>query len=283
MPGMSGWKRRAFTNWMETSRKPVAGHFALLAADRVGFEIGDYDRTKTLVIDPVLSYSTYLGGSGSELHPSIAVDSALDMYVTGATSSTDFPVTDGSTLKAGATTNVFVAKFDPTGATLQFAGYFGGTGADSPVGIAVDAATNIYVAGTTNSTDFPTSTSAFQQTPKSPGNQHAFVSVLNSNAGSNTYSFGYSTYLSGSNTDTASGMTLDNKGFVYVIGITNSTDFPLAPSAGNIPVDLAGRERVFHQQSRSDFDGKQQPEFLDVLRWRIPHERNRDGRRDRGR
>ncbi len=226
-------------------RKPVAGHFALLAADRVGFEIGDYDRTKTLVIDPVLSYSTYLGGSGSELHPSIAVDSALDMYVTGATSSTDFPVTDGSTLKGGATTNVFVAKFDPTGATLQFAGYFGGTGADSPVGIAVDAATNIYVAGTTNSTDFPTSTSAFQQTPKSPGNQHAFVSVLNSNAGSNTYSFGYSTYLSGSNTDTASGMTLDNKGFVYVIGITNSTDFPLAPSAGTFQSTLQGANAFF--------------------------------------
>ena len=226
-------------------RRPVAGHFALLAADRVGFEIGDYDRTRALVIDPVLSYSTYLGGTGSELRPSIAVDSALDMYVTGATSSTDFPVTDGSTLKGGATTNVFVAKFDPTGATLQFAGYFGGTGADSPVGIAVDAATNIYVAGTTNSTDFPTSTSAFQTTPKSSGNQHAFVSVLNSNPGSNTYSFGYSTYLSGSNTETASGMTLDNKGFVYVIGITNSTDFPLAPSAGTFQSTLQGANAFF--------------------------------------
>jgi hypothetical protein len=223
------------------ARKPVAGHFALLAADRVGFEIGNYDRTKTLVIDPVLSYSTYLGGTGSELHPSIAVDSALDMYVTGATSSTDFPVTDGSTLKGGATTNVFVAKFDPTGATLQFATYIGGTKADSPVGIAVDAATNIYVAGTTNSTDFPTSTSAFQTTPKSPGNQHAFVSVINGSG--NT--LGYSTYLSGSNTEMASGMTLDNKGFVYVIGITNSTDFPLAPSAGTFQSTLQGANAFF--------------------------------------
>jgi len=225
-------------------RKPVAGHFALLAADRVRFEIGDYDRTKMLVIDPVLSYSTYLGGTGSELRPSIAVDSALDMYVTGATSSTDFPVTDGSTLKSGATTNVFVAKFDPTGATLQFAGYIGGTKADSPVGIAVDAATNIYVAGTTNSPDFPTSTSAFQTAPKAPGNQHAFVSVLN-NPANNAYTLGYSTYLSGSNTDTASGMTLDNKGFVYVIGITNSTDFPLAPAAGTFQSTLQGTNTFF--------------------------------------
>jgi hypothetical protein len=222
------------------ARKAVAGQFALLAADRIGFEIGDYDRTKALVIDPVLSYSTYLGGTGSELHPSIAVDSALDMYVTGATSSTDFPVTDGSTFKSGATTNVFVAKFDPTGATLGYATYFGGTGADSPVGIAVDAATNVYVAGSTTSTDFPTSTSAFQGTPKSPGNAHAFVSQLDS-----TGKLAYSTYLSGSNTDTASGMTLDNKGFVYVIGVTNSTDFPLAPAAGTFQSTLQGANAFF--------------------------------------
>jgi hypothetical protein len=169
------------------ARKPVAGHFALRAADRVGFEISDYDRTKTLVIDPVLSYSTYLGGTGSELHPSIAVDSALDMYVTGTTSSTDFPPVNPVQATLKGTANVFVAKFDPTGATLQFASYLGGTGADSPVGIAVDAATNIYVAGTTNSTDFPTSTSAFQTAPKSPGNQHAFVSVLNNPSGDNAY------------------------------------------------------------------------------------------------
>ncbi len=225
-------------------RKPVAGHFALLAADRVGFEIGDYDRSRMLVIDPVLSYSTYLGGSGSELRPSIAVDSALDMYVTGTTSSADFPpVNPVQGLKG--TANVFVAKFDPTGATLLFASYIGGTGADSPVGIAVDAATNIYVAGTTNSTDFPHSASAFQTAPKSPGNQHAFVFVLNNPAGDNAYALGYSTYLSGSNTDTASGMTLDNKGFVYVIGITNSTDFPLAPSAGTFQSSLQGANAFF--------------------------------------
>jgi hypothetical protein len=223
------------------TRRLVDGHFNLLAADRVGFDIGDYDRTKTLVIDPVLTYSTYLGGTGSELRPSVAVDSALDMYVTGTTSSTDFPTVNPvqGTLKG--TTNVFVAKFDPTGATLQFATYLGGTGADTPVGVAVDAATNIYVAGTTNSTDFPTSTSAFQTMPKSPVNQHAFVSVINGSG--NTLS--YSTYLSGTNNDTASAMTLDNKGFVYVIGITNSTDFPLAPAAGTFQSTLQGQNAFF--------------------------------------
>jgi hypothetical protein len=222
------------------ARKPISAQFTLLAADRVGFDIGAYDPSRTLVIDPVLTYSTYLGGSGSELHPTIAVDSALDMYVTGATSSTDFPVTDGSTLKAGATTNVFVAKFDPTGANLLFASYIGGTGADSPVGIAVDAANNVYVAGTTTSTDFPTSTTAFQATPNAPGNPHAFVTQITS-AGT----LGYSTYLSGGKTDTATGMTLDNKGFVYVIGTTNSTDFPLAPVAGTFQSTLQGANAFF--------------------------------------
>jgi hypothetical protein len=222
------------------ARKPVTGRFALLAADRVGFDIGAYDRSKPLVIDPVLTYSTYLGGTGNEVHPSVAVDSALDMYVTGATSSTDFPVTDGSTFKAGATTNVFVAKFDPTGATLEFATYVGGTGADTSVGIAVDAATNVYLAGTTTSTNFPTSSTAFQTTPNAPGNPHAFVTQLDG-----TGVLKYSTYLSGGKTDTATGMTLDNKGFVYVIGITDSTDFPLAPVAGTFQSTLQGTNAFF--------------------------------------
>ena len=221
-------------------RKPVAGSFVLLAEDRVGFSVGAYDRSKTLIIDPALNYSSYLGGGGTERLPSIAVDSALDMYVAGTTNSTDFPVTDGSTFKTGATSNIFVAKFDPTGANLIFATYLGGTGADTSVGVAVDAALNVYLAGTTTSTDFPTSPSAFQGTPKSPGLPHAFVTQLTMSG-----ALQYSTYLSGTGTDTASGMTLDNKGFVYVIGITNSTDFPLAPVAGTFQSTLQGAKAFF--------------------------------------
>lgn len=222
------------------ARKPVAGRFVVLAEDRVGFAIGDYDRSKTLIIDPVLNYSTYLGGTNTERLPSVAVDSALDIYVAGTTNSTDFPVTDGSTFQSVATTNIFVAKFDPTGATLLFATYLGGTGADTSVGVAVDAALNVYLAGTTTSTNFPTSTSAFQLTPKSPGLAHAFVTQLDGNG-----VMKYSTYLSGTNTDMATGMTLDNKGFVYVIGTTTSTDFPLAPVAGTFQSTLQGAKAFF--------------------------------------
>ncbi len=220
---------------------PVSGRFVLLAQDTVGFELGNYDRSKTVTIDPVLTYSTYLGGSGTEMLPSIAVDLAQGIYLSGATSSTDFPVTDSSTFKSGATSNIFVAKFDPTGATLVFATYLGGTGADVSAGIAVDAATNVYVAGTTTSTDFPTSTNAFQTTPRAPGNPHTFVTELDSSGAT----LKYSSYFSGTKTDTAKGMTLDNKGFVYVIGITDSTDFPLAPTAGTFQSTLQGANAFF--------------------------------------
>jgi hypothetical protein len=231
---------RVYQEQEASSRTAVRGRFALLARDRVGFEIDDYDRSRMLVIDPVLTYSTYLGGTNTEMLPSIAVDSGASIYVTGATNSTDFPVTVGPAYQAGATSNVFVAKFDPTGATLVFATYIGGTGADTSVGIAVDAATNVYIAGTTTSTNFPTM-NAFQTTPVSPGNPHTFVTELSSSGASLIYS----SYFSGNQTDTAKGMTLDDKDFVYVIGITNSTNFPLAPTAGTFQSTLQGSNAFF--------------------------------------
>jgi len=214
------------------AERAVSGRFVLLAQNKVGFEIGNYDRSQPLIIDPVLSYSTYFGGSGSETAPTIAVDAGFNTYVTGSTTSSDFPTAGTpfqSTLHAGATANVFVSKFDPTGAVLTWSTYLGGSGTDASVAIAVDAAGDTFVAGTTTSGDFPTSSSAFQTAPKVAGT-HGFVSELDPVG----QVLKYSTYLSGSLADTMSGMTLDNKGFVYVIGITKSTDFPVAPSAGTL-------------------------------------------------
>jgi hypothetical protein len=221
----------------------VDGRFLLLAADTVGFEIGAYDRSKTLVIDPVLSYSTYLGGTGSEVFPTVAVDSGFNIYVAGSTNSPTFPGTSSTSylqqLVTGATANVFVSKLDAAGTTVIFSTYLGGTGADMSVGIAADAAGNAYVAGTTTSNDFPT-VNGFQTSPKAAGT-HAFVSELDATGST----LKYSTYLSGSNTDTASGMALDDKGFVYVIGTTNSTDFPTAPTAGTLQSTLQGSKGFF--------------------------------------
>jgi uncharacterized repeat protein (TIGR01451 family) len=207
--------------------RPVEGHFVQLAGNRVGFKVGDYDRSRTLVIDPVLSYSTYLGGTGDEVAPAIAVDSGLNFYVAGTTTSTDFPVTAGVIQTAlSGTSDAFIAKFDPSGALL-FATYLGGSGTETVAGIGVDGGFNVYVGGTTTSGNFPPSAGAFQSTPKTVGS-HVFVSQVNS-TGTGLL---YSTYLSGSGTDLATGFAIDNRGNAYVTGTTtSSTDFPVTAGA----------------------------------------------------
>jgi uncharacterized repeat protein (TIGR01451 family) len=199
------------------TKKTVAGSFRQLADNKIGFQIGPYDRRRELVIDPVLSYSTYLGGSGIESLSQIAVDSGLNMYVAGSTTSADFPVTDSST-KTGVQ-NIFVAKINPAGSAILFATYLGGNGSDVPARIAVDLSSNIYVAGTTTSTDFPTTANAFQT---SASGTHGFVSKLALSGG--VYGLGYSTYLAGNGVDTITGLAIDRKQNAYVTGTTTSTN-----------------------------------------------------------
>jgi hypothetical protein len=214
--------------------RPVEARFALRGTNQVGFELGSYDPSRTLVIDPVLTYSTYLGGSGDEACsatdilgvvtagcPSIAVDTGSNAYVAGATTSTDFPKAGSpyqSTLKG--TVNVFISKFDPTGETLLFSTYLGGSKVDTPAGIAIDSAFEVIVTGNTSSTNFPTSTSAFQPSPVNTTNKHAFVSKLDPTG----HTLLYSTYLSGNGIDTATGVAVDPSANIYVTGTTTSTE-----------------------------------------------------------
>ncbi len=204
------------------AKQPVNARFVLRAQNKIGFEIGKYDRTRALVIDPVLSYSTFLGGSGDETSPKIAVDSGNNFYVTGSTTSPNFP-TQTPLSSHGATLNgpqdAFVTKFSPSGAApLLFSTYLGGSGTDSSAGIAVDAGFNMYVAGTTDSPDFPT-LNGFQSAPVSAG-KHVFVTAIKSD-GSGLI---YSTYLSGNGTDIATGVAIDNRANAYVSGTTTSTN-----------------------------------------------------------
>ena len=223
--------------------RSVAGRFELRGREKneVGFQLGAYDRSRTLVIDPTLTYATYLGGSGNEACsiiapitvggmaapppgcPAIAVDAASNAYVAGSTTSTDFPQTMGefqSTLAAGATANAFVAKFSPTG-TLLFATYLGGDGTDYTTGVAVDSGFDIIVAGTTSSGNFPThgTNAPFQATPVT-GGKHVFVSKLDPTG----KTLLYSTYLSGNGVDLASGLALDSGGNAYLTGTTASNE-----------------------------------------------------------
>jgi uncharacterized repeat protein (TIGR01451 family) len=217
--------------------QPVAGRFVLRAANRVGFEIGPYDRGRELIIDPVLSFSTYFGGSGSETSPSVAVNGDGFIYLVGSTtSSSAFPLNGTASTQLGTAANIFVAKISPAQPPAviyaTFLGGSGGPGADTSVGIGVDSGGNAYIAGNTSSTDFPTSGTnvlGYQTVPETKGPQCAsvtctsvFVSVLNSlGSGLN-----YSSYLSGNGNDQASGMTIDTKGDVFVTGTTTSNDTP---------------------------------------------------------
>ena len=203
-------------------RHEVASRYVRRGGRRVGFEVARYDPTRPLVIDPTLSYSTYLGGGGADSGHAITVDAAGNAYVTGETASINFPGT--GTLQG--TVDAFVTKFNSSGTTRLYSVYLGGTGLDVAWGIAVDAAGNAYVAGETDSPAFPTTTGAFQ-TVKSTG-RDAFVTRLNA-AGVITYS----TYLGGSGMegDRANGVAVDPTGNVVVAGRTNSMDFPTTAGA----------------------------------------------------
>ena len=213
----------------KSSRHPVAGRFVLLAKNTVGFRVAGYDPQHELVIDPVLSYSTYLGGTGSEVTPFVAVDAGLNFYVAGSTTSTDFPAGAAGTVLQSTnlgSQNAFVAKFTQ-GGTLVYATYVGSTGVDTVSGLAVDNGFNAYIAGTTSASDFPTTAAtAFQTTPAVAGT-HIFVSKLDS-IGKTLL---YSTYLAGSGIDQASGIALDTSSNAYVTGTTLSADFPTTTGA----------------------------------------------------
>ena len=216
---------------IEGRRQPVQGKFVVRGANRAGFAVGTYDRSRELVIDPILNFSTYFGGSGDEHATSVAIDGAFNIYLAGSTTSPNLPVTTGvyQTTLAG-TQNVYVAKIVPPlgsiAAALTYVTYLGGNGTDSPIGVEVDGGGNAYVAGTTTSTNFPTSLTRYQAGPEagSVGASHVFVTRLNTTATGLTYS----SYLSGNNTDIASGMALDPSQNVYVTGTTASTDTAVA-------------------------------------------------------
>ncbi len=212
------------------ARTEIAGAFRQIAEDKIGFSVGAYDRSRELVIDPVLSFSTYLGGSGAESSVSVAVGPDNNIYLAGSTMSSNFPVTSAAfqgTL-AG-TQNIFIAVINPNvqPAQLMYATYLGGSGIDTAAGVAVsshiDQTTtgyDVYVAGSTTSPNFPTSTvlAPFQAGPQT--GSHGFVSRLN--IADNQLS--YSTYLAGNGVDTVTGLAIDVKGDAFVTGTTTSTN-----------------------------------------------------------
>ena len=177
---------------------------------RVGFQLGAYDQSRPLIIDPVLVYSTYLGGSGFDQGYAIAVDSLGNSYVTGQTAAIDFPTTSGAFQTEYGGGDAFIAKLNPSGSALVYSTYLSGASGN---GIAVDSAGNAYVTGDAGPLSFPTTAGAFQTAPVG---SDAFVTKLNP-AGSGLV---YSARFGGNLDDFSRGIALDVSGNAYITGWT---------------------------------------------------------------
>ena len=212
-------------------RQLISVRYSRRSRNRIGFELGSYDKSRELIIDPVLSYSSFLGGSSDDFAYATAVDSAGNIYVAGGTTSADFPLgsaplqgtyggADSNT--QGVTGDVFVSKFDPTGKTLVYSTYVGGTADENAYGIAVDSTGNAYLTGATNSADFPVTTGALQ-TSFGGGPNDVFIFKLNPTGSALVYSTYLGTSLGG---ERGFGIAVDATGDAYVTGDA-APDFPV--------------------------------------------------------
>ena len=183
--------------------------------------------TKLNPLGTGLIYSTYLGGAAADIGYSIAVDSSGNAFITGVTSSSDFPTTSGAFQTIyGGENNAFVTKLNSTGSALVYSTFLGGTGGDQGNGIAIDGGGNAYITGFTSSSDFPTTSGAFQTSLN--GAVNVFITKLNSTG---TAPLVYSTYLGGSDDDEGAGIAIDGSGNAYITGLATSSNFPTTPGA----------------------------------------------------
>jgi hypothetical protein len=205
-----------------SSRQVIDGHYVLRGEHQVGFALGPYDKTKALVIDPVLAYSSYLGGQGTDRGEDIAVDAAGSAYIVGETiDSPDFPITNAFQPSSAGNRDIFVVKVSPDGGALVYSTYLGGAGQDFGFSVAIDGAGHAFLTGLTESTNFPV-LNAVQHTHG--GLIDAFVTKLSVGGDALIYS----TYLGGSDIEIGRGVTVDQTGQAYVTGQTRSIDFPTA-------------------------------------------------------
>ena len=213
-----------------TTQFKVAGHYELRGSDRVGFAIGSYDPTLSLVIDPMLLGSGFFGGSGQDIGlAGFATDTGL--YFTGRTTSLDFPTLNphqpthaGDPQGLG---DAYLVRFDKATLALTYATYFGGSGSDQATGMYVDDSGNAYIAGWTNSSDFPTQ-GAFQSTlngtvdGSGPPPSDGFVAKFDASG-----ALVWSTYVGGSGEDQLSDLDANNFfQILTVVGFSNSTNYP---------------------------------------------------------
>lgn len=222
-------------------KRAVSGRYTLLADGVVGIQVDGYDRSQTLVIDPVITYTTLMGGGGTETMAGIKFRDGL-LYIAGSTQSGDWAQVS-TDIPYNSLTDCFVEIIDtttPGGYTLKYFTYLGGSNNDIPLAMDVDAPGFVYLTGQTSSTDFPMQGSQLVNISSGNTTQNAgaattysvFLSKLDPNQAGTGQSLVYSTYLSGTlGNDQAEGMAVGPNGIVYLIGTTKSADFPITPNA----------------------------------------------------
>jgi hypothetical protein len=206
------------------ARREISVGYQLLAKNETGFSLGTYDHSQKLIIDPALIFSTYLGGSGQDSALAVVTDGNGDTFVTGQTTSTNFPTAHPSQAKFGfdGVQNAFVTEYAPDGQSFIFSTYLGGDGIDSAKAITINSIGQVYLAGQTTSSNFPLRDPLAGQSTF-PGGTAAFVSKLAANG---TALF-FSTYLGGGVLDSAAGIALDSANNIYVAGGSSSSSFPV--------------------------------------------------------
>jgi hypothetical protein len=208
-------------------RVPVESRYTLKGNGGYGFAVGAYDPRYPLVIDPGLDYSTFLGGGSGGSFDEGSDIAVLDgrAYVTGETSSTDYPTTTGAFDTTSDPSDAFVTKLNASGSRLAYSTFLGGTSDDFGEGIAVDGSGRAYVTGSTSSSDFPTTTEAFDTSFNDGGD--AFVTKLNASGSA----LAYSTFLGGTGGDEGLGIAVDGSGRAHVTGQTRSANYPTTSGA----------------------------------------------------
>jgi hypothetical protein len=216
---------------IDGTRQTISAQYQVIDGNQVAFQISSYDIGRPLVIDPVLVYATYLGGTSTDFTTAgdLHVDSAGNAYLCGLTYSANFPTTSGAnqtSLRGGY--DAFVTKLNPSGSALVYSTFLGGSGLQGCQGSNIDSSGNAYVAISTNSTDFPTTSGAFQTTYPGSGPSRWIVAKLDP-TGSTLL---YSTYLGGTCCENGPfGIAVDGSGNAYVGGYTQAADFPTTPGA----------------------------------------------------
>ena len=221
------------------SKQEVACKFEQRRDGTIGLKTNSYDIKKELIIDPLV-YSTFIGGTGDDEAESITVDSIGNTYITGITSSTNYPLTTGAYQVSynGGSYDIFVTKLNSKGNGLVFSTFIGGNNGDYALSVKLSNNLDIYLTGVTSSSNYPTTIGAYQ-TNYGGGNYDAFVTKLNSSGSA----LAFSTYIGGSDFDQANSLAIDSQDNTYITGATSSSNFPT--SSDVYQKTLKGSQNVF--------------------------------------